>query len=76
MGIKRGEDPIFTLLSVNDQVMLAKDEDDETYMFKKFIDENEDLGMYLNMEKTKYMVIGGHQQNLNPDKREDPNTWK
>ncbi|XP_030753978.1 uncharacterized protein LOC115880821 [Sitophilus oryzae] len=64
MGIPVGKDTLYTLLFANDQVLIARDRDDSSYMFRKLHEEYSKWGLTINTKKTEYMVVGD-------DERED-----
>ena len=64
MGIPVGKDTLYTLLFADDQVLIAGDRDDSSYMFRKLHEEYSKWGLTINTKKTEYMVVGD-------DERED-----
>ncbi|KAK4873129.1 hypothetical protein RN001_015158 [Aquatica leii] len=50
---------IHTILFADDQIVMAEDCQDITYMLNKLIEEYKNWGLEVNKEKTQYMVIGG-----------------
>jgi hypothetical protein len=64
MGIPIGDECIFSLLFADDQVIMAGDEHDIAYMFRKLAETYEDNGMKINFKKTKYLVSGGEARDL------------
>lgn len=46
------------MLFADDQVVLAEDDDDASYMMGKLMEQYEMLGLNINVEKTQYMAIG------------------
>ena len=64
MGIKIGQEFVPTLLFADDQLILAEDKDDAIYMVRKLIEEYDQWGLDLNMQKTKYMAIGTSETDI------------
>lgn len=62
MGVLIGERNIYSLLFADDQVVLAEDIEDTTYMVRKLMEEYEKWGLEINTEKTQYMTIGNQGQ--------------
>lgn len=46
-----------TLLFVDDQILLAEDEDDALLMRRKLHDKCRNLGLSINIDKTQYLVV-------------------
>ncbi|XP_030768112.1 uncharacterized protein LOC115891711 [Sitophilus oryzae] len=63
-GLPVGKDTLYTLLFADDQVLIAVDRDDSSYMFRKLHEEYSKWGLTINSKKTEYMVVGD-------DERED-----
>lgn len=63
MGLPIGDEVIHTLLFADDQVLIAGDEDDAAYMFRKLQDEYRRWGLTINIKKTVYMVVGDEHSN-------------
>lgn len=61
MGIQTGQETLFTLLFADDQVLIAGDQDDSSYMFRKLQTEYEKWGLTINLKKTEYMVVGDEE---------------
>ncbi|XP_073990596.1 uncharacterized protein [Rhodnius prolixus] len=59
MGVKVGEETLYTLQFADDQVLIAEDEEDLTYMLRKLLAAYSEWGLEVNKSKTQYMVIGG-----------------
>lgn len=59
-----GTDNLHTLLFADDQVILAEDGEDVEYMVRKLIEEYDKWGLDVNLQKTKYMVIGREGQDI------------
>lgn len=55
-------DPLESLLFAGDQVVIAKDEQDMTYMLNNLFNECNKCG--LNMDKTQYMMVGGNGRGI------------
>lgn len=64
MGIEIGENCLFTLLFADDQVILANDEDDIEYMYRKLEEEFTTWGLKINLDKTEYLRVGGQAEDL------------
>lgn len=62
MGIEMDDVCLTSLLFADDQVVLASDEGDIDYMFRKLIEEYEKWGLKVNMDKTEYLKIGEEQE--------------
>ena len=58
MGIEMGESNFYTMLFADDQIILANDEDDITYMMRKLLEELKKWGLQVNMSKTEYLCVG------------------
>lgn len=68
MGLPIGDTVLHTLLFADDQVIIAGDEDDAAYMFRKLQEEYNKWGLTINIKKTEYMVAGeGHNNDLPTD---------
>ncbi|KAK4877485.1 hypothetical protein RN001_009991 [Aquatica leii] len=59
MGVWLNDSQIHTILFADDQIVMAEDCQDMTYMLNKLIEEYKNWGLEVNKEKTQYMVIGG-----------------
>ena len=55
---------IYSLNFADDQVLIAQDHDDIEYMARKLKEEYEKWGLYINIEKTKYLCIGEERENI------------
>lgn len=64
MGIPLENNNLFTLCFADDQIVIAQDYEDLEYMARKLIEEYEKWGLEVNIEKTRYMNIGGTRQDL------------
>ena len=64
MGVPVGRDTLFSLNFADDQVIFAGDEEDARYMIRKLEEEYKKWGLEMNLDKTKYMVIGGSAKDL------------
>lgn len=64
MGINIGDNNIYTLQFADDQVLIAQDKDDLQYMTRKIKEEYEKAGLSMNLDKTKYLCIGGESDDL------------
>ena len=58
MGLEIQDTTIYSVLYVDDQLLIAQDYEDLEYMARKLIDEYELRGLKLSVKKTKYMAIG------------------
>lgn len=67
MGIWLNDSPVYTILFADDQVVMAEDQQDMTYMLNKLIEEYTKWGLEVNTEKTQSMVIGGKGQDIELD---------
>lgn len=66
MGIPLNDDTtLYTLCFADDQVIVAQDQEDLTYMTRKLIEEYKNWGLEVNIEKTESMCIGGIPQKIN-----------
>jgi hypothetical protein len=54
MGIPIGEQTLYTLLFADDQVIVAADAEDVSYMTRKLKQKFTKWGLEINMSKTKY----------------------
>lgn len=68
LGVKMEDESLYSLLFADDQIIVAEDEDDVNYMFRKLVEELEKWGLEINIEKTQYMVIGAQGRDLQTDK--------
>lgn len=64
MGMQIGESTLDVLLFADDLVIMAEDEQDMNYMFRKLKQEFDLWGLQINVSKTKYMVTGEHGKDL------------
>ncbi|XP_030757829.1 uncharacterized protein LOC115883613 [Sitophilus oryzae] len=65
MGLPVDDDTtVYTLSFGDDWAVVAQDIDDLEYMTRNLIEEYEKWGLELNIKKTEYMCISGHQQDL------------
>lgn len=67
MGIEINDACLYTLLFADDQILIANDEDDVTYMLRKLIDEYTKWGLRINFNKTQYLCIGEQPRNIRVD---------
>ncbi|XP_054257537.1 uncharacterized protein LOC128982603 [Macrosteles quadrilineatus] len=58
MGVQLEESRLFTLYFADDQVVLAEDREDLSYMVRKLKEEYELNGLVLNVGKCEYLVVG------------------
>jgi len=63
MGLEIQETTIYSMLFADDKLLIAQDYEDLEYMTRKLINEYE-LGLKLNVKKTKYMAIGDTSRDL------------
>jgi len=68
MGITLENITLCTLHFADDQVVLAGDKEDLEYMTSKLEETYEKWGLDMNLNKTKYLCIGGTPNNLKLDK--------
>lgn len=64
MGIQIGDSKLYTLLFADDQIVIAEDEDDASYMTRKLKEEFLKWGLTINMDKTKYLIVEGDGHDL------------
>jgi Reverse transcriptase (RNA-dependent DNA polymerase) len=64
MGIEIGNDCLYTLIFADDQVIIATDEDDVQYMYRKLEEELIKWGLKINIDKTEYLNVGGEKRDL------------
>ncbi|XP_049767877.1 uncharacterized protein LOC126101230 [Schistocerca cancellata] len=62
-GVIVEESTIFSLHFADDQIVLAKDENDLTYMIRKFKEEYNKAGLKMNMKKCDYLAAGTENVN-------------
>lgn len=55
---------VYTLHYADDQTIMAQDRDNVNYMFQKLKDKYQKRGLEINMQKTKYICIGGNNEDL------------
>lgn len=65
MGIEIGNQCIYTLLFADDQVLIAGDEEDISFMTRKLFEEYKKWGLKINFEKSEYLSCGEDAGNLN-----------
>jgi hypothetical protein len=68
MGIPLENIRLYTLQFADDQVVLAGDKEDLEYMRRKLKETYEKWGFDMNLNKTKYLYMGGTHNNLKLDK--------
>lgn len=56
MGIEVGETNLTTLLFADDQIIIANDEEDADFMYRKLVEEYQKWGLTMNKKKTEYLV--------------------
>jgi len=64
MGIPINNNMIYSLSFADDQLLITQDYDDMEYMTRKLTEEYRKGGLDINIEKTKYMCIGGEHRDL------------
>lgn len=65
MGIPLNDNTtLFTLCFADDQIVIAQDHEDLSYMTRKLIEEYTKWGLEVNVTKTECMCIGGTPQNI------------
>lgn len=67
MGVPINNRTIYTLQFADDQVLIAQEKEDLEYMTRKLREEYEKAGLYINIDKTKYLCIGEHTNNMQLD---------
>ena len=68
LGVQMDDDILCSLLFADDQVIVAEDEEDINYMYRKLEEEYEKWGLEINLDKTQYLTIGTHGHDLQTDK--------
>ena len=58
MGIPINDKFLYTLLFADDQVVVAMDEQDSSYMIRKLHEQYKQWGLDINYEKTEQLIIG------------------
>ncbi|XP_072384334.1 uncharacterized protein [Diabrotica undecimpunctata] len=71
MGKDLEEVCLYTLQLADDQVIIANDKDDLEDMARKLKEEYEQWGLEINVEKTKYLLIGGELSNIELENNEE-----
>lgn len=71
MGIPLTDSTLYTLCFADDQVIIAQDSEDLSYMMRKLLEEFTEWGLEVNMEKTEYMSIGGDQHSLRVEENQE-----
>jgi len=64
MGVLLENITLYTLQFADDQVVLAGDKEDLEYMTRKLKETYDKWGLDMNLNKTKYLCIGGTHNNL------------
>ena len=67
MGIQINDNMLYSLNFADDQVIFAEDIDDTKYMLRNLNEAYDKWGLEINFTKTKYMVVGGENQDLQLD---------
>ena len=65
MGLQIDVSYLYTLLFADDQVVIAADIDDVSYMTRKLEEEYNRRGLEINFEKTEYLTVGAEGEKLN-----------
>ncbi|KAF2894990.1 hypothetical protein ILUMI_11190, partial [Ignelater luminosus] len=65
MGIAVGHNILYTILFADCQVIIAADEDDASYMFRKLKEEYESWSLLINMTKTEYLRVEEQKNEIN-----------
>ena len=58
MGLRVGQDKLFALYFADDQVVIAEDQDDLSYMVRKLSEAYQQAGLTINTGKSEYVVVG------------------
>lgn len=66
MGLQVGDDTLYSLYFADDQVVIAEDEEDLSYMVRKLHEEYERAGLKMNLNKCEYLIIGSDERNNLP----------
>ena len=74
MGIQIGNEILYTLLFADDQVLIAGDEEDASYMLGKLKEEYVKWGLEINFQKTEYLALGETGNDLSLDNNSIRNT--
>ena len=74
MDIQIGNEILYTLLFADDQVLIAEDEDDASYMVRKLKEKNVKWGLEINFQKTEYLAFGEGGNDLILDNNSIRNT--
>lgn len=61
MGMTIGEDKLFTLYFADDQVVIAEDADDLSFMIRKLNEHFLKAGLNINMDKSEYLAVGKNE---------------
>lgn len=61
MGLRVGDEILYSLYFADDQVVVAEDEDDLGYMIRKLQEEYEKAGLTMNMSKCEYLLVGSNK---------------
>jgi Reverse transcriptase (RNA-dependent DNA polymerase) len=61
MGIDINDNNLSTLFFADDQVVVANDEDDLDFMFRKLLDAYQKWGLNINTKKTEYLLVGNDE---------------
>ncbi|XP_030752249.1 uncharacterized protein LOC115879488 [Sitophilus oryzae] len=63
MGLRVGDDTLFTLFFADDQIVISEDEEDLSYMIRKLQEEYEAAGLQMNLSKCEYLIVGNEEIN-------------
>lgn len=58
MGIQVGDTCLYNLLFADDQILIANDEYDVSFMVRKLLEEYSKWGLKVNLNKTEYLCVG------------------
>jgi hypothetical protein len=61
MGLKVGDDTLYTLYFTDDQVVIVEDKDNLSYMVRK-LQAYEQRGLLINNKKSKYVIFGNNEK--------------
>ena len=62
MGLQVGKEKLFSSYFADDQVVIAEDLDDLSYMIRKLQEEYQLAGLGINMNKSEYIIVGNYVQ--------------
>lgn len=64
MGIPIRNEHLYTLSFADDQVVIAQDEEDLSYMVRKLKEEYSKVGLQINFDKTEYLTTEENVEDL------------